>query len=523
MINRLRSWLLPSIADVFFVSILLYLVLPHNKELLGDGDTGYHIRAGEYILNSFSIPKSDIFSFITPTLPWTAHEWLSEVFMAFLHQLGGLTAVVIAFSLMIAATIRIFLRNIRSEGNNILLSIIASITFVALAKVHWLARPHIFSLVIILIWYHLLDDFQYRNKNRLWLLPLLMVLWVNLHGGFIIGLVVLGIYFAGNFLCMFTDSKQWLLTAKDKTLTLAKILGSSTIVCLVNPIGYNIFMFPFNLISNKFIMDVVSEFQSPNFHEIQPFKYILLFTIIIFAYSKRKPNLIEVALIVLFTSMSLYSVRYIPIFAVIVVPILLRYIEYDWMSSLKPLATSLRQRIENISLMDDMAKGYFWPALTLIIIIIIAVNGTITHTFDPEKKPVTALEFLNQNHVAGNMFNNDEFGDFVIYTSNNNYKVFIDGRGDMYGSKIIKEYCGVKEFETGWESILDKYKITWIFYDTNSVFSRFLINRKDWKLIYSDKVASIFVKDIPLYEPLINKFSRVTLAISSPDIANDKI
>lgn len=519
MIKHLKNWLLPSIADVLFISVLLYLALLSDNELLSDGDTGYHIRAGEFILNTLSIPKADIFSFITPAIPWTAHEWLSEVIMAFLHQLGGLNAVVIAFSFMIAASAWIFFKIVRTEGNNILLSVVATIMFVALAKVHWLARPHIFSLVILLVWYRLLDDFQYRQQSRLWLLPFIMLLWVNLHGGFIIGLAIAGVYFAGNFLLLYTDKKQWEISGKEKTRVLGRILGISIFACLANPVGYHIFLFPFNLVSNKFIMDHTSEFLSPNFHELQPFKYLLLFLIIVIAYSKKKPNFIEVVLILLFMNMSLYSIRYIPLFAVIVIPILFRYINSE---SFVNSISFIRQRIENITSVDDMATGYLWPALSIVFLLYLTVNGTVTHAFNPDKKPMAALEFLRENQVTGNMFNNDEFGDCIIYSSHQQYKVFIDGRGDMYGSDMLKEYCRIINFEPGWESILDKYKITWVFFDTNSVLSRHLMLNDDWKLIYSDKVASIFLKNIPTHKLLIDKFPNVKLSLKTSNL-NDKL
>lgn len=524
MINRLKSWVLPSIADILFISVFLYLAIPGDKgELLGDGDTGYHIRAGEYILNTLFVPKMDMFSFITPALPWTAHEWLSEVIMALLHQLGGLTAVVIAFALMIAASARIFFRIVRLEGNNILLSIAACITFVALAKVHWLARPHIFSLILLLVWYRLLDDFQYRQQNRLWLLPLMMLLWVNLHGGFVIGLAIIGVYFAGNCLLFFADKQQWKNSGKERTLVLGRIFGISVITCLANPVGYHILLFPFNLISNKYIMDHVSEFFSPNFHELQPFKYVLFILIIVFAYSKRKPNLIEIVLTLLFTSMSLTSVRYIPLFGVIVIPILLRHLEHNSISRLKTIQSFFRQRIVNITSIDDMARGFLWPVASIILLIFLSVNGTIAHSFNPEKKPMLALEFLKKNPVSGNMFNNDEFGDCCIYTAYPQYKVFIDGRSDMYGTEQLKEYDRIYKFEPGWESILEKYKISWIFFDTNSVLSRYLIINNDWKLIYSDKIASIFVKNIPLHQSLIEKYSAVRLYGSSGTAINNYI
>lgn len=513
MIERLKNWLLPSIADAFFITLLLFLSFPTDKaRLLGDGDTGYHIRAGEYILSNLTVPKADIFSYITPTMPWTAHEWLSEVIMALLHQLGGLTALVIAFSLIIAVTTRMFYTNTRRDGNNVILAVVATIIFLMLAMVHFLARPHIFSLVILLIWYRLLNDYQYRQENRLWLLPFIILLWVNLHGGFVIGLAILGLYIAANLILKFTDRDLWEASGKVKCRNLLRIFGLSTLACLVNPIGYHIFLFPVKLLSNTYIMDRVGEFLSPNFHELQPFKYVLFLLIIIVAYSKKKPDFIEMSLMLLFTSMSLYSIRYIPLFALIVIPILLRQIDGNLLGDFPRIERFIQKRLNNITAIDNSAKGYLWPALGVLLLMLLVGNGTIAHSFDRAKQPVAALEFLKENPVAGNMFNNDEFGDFVIYFSHDQYKVFIDGRLDMYGSERLKEYNKISSFEPEWEKVIDKYHITWIFFDTKSSFARFLSINNDWHLIYSDKVASIFVRDIPSHKRLVEKFPSVKLA-----------
>ena len=513
MIERLKSWLLPSIADVFFITLLFYIAFPTDKaRLLGDGDTGYHIRAGEYILSNLSVPKTDIFSYITPAIPWTAHEWLSEVIMALLHQLGGLTLLVIAFSLIIAVTVRMFYTNTLSDGNNVFLSVVATIVFLMLAMVHFLARPHIFSLFILLIWYRLLNDFQYRQQNRLWALPFISLLWVNLHGGFVIGLAILGLYIAANLLLKFTNKDLWESSGRVKFKSLLRIFGLSTLACLVNPIGYHIFLFPVKLLSNTYIMDRVGEFLSPNFHELQPFKYVLFLLIIIVSYSKKKPDLIEMSLILLFTSMSLYSVRYIPLFALIVIPILLRQIDGNWLANFPQIERFILKRLHNITAIENSAKGYLWPTLCMLLLIFLVGNGTIAHSFDRTKQPVAALEFLKENPIAGNMFNNDEFGDFVIFFSHAQYKVFIDGRLDMYGSERLKEYNKISSFEPEWEKVIDKYHITWIFFDTRSAFARFLSINNDWHLIYSDKVASIFVRDVPLHKRLIEKFPSVKLA-----------
>src|SRR6266540_1499081 len=122
--KRFLSFFLPSIADILFASLFLYMSFS-GQGLLNDADTGYHIRTGEFILRTFSIPKHDMFSFITPPLPWTTHEWLSEAIMALLHKGMGLTGVVIFFAFLIALTFYLFFRTIRACTGNILLAALA--------------------------------------------------------------------------------------------------------------------------------------------------------------------------------------------------------------------------------------------------------------------------------------------------------------------------------------------------------------------------------------------------------------
>ncbi|HUR71868.1 MAG TPA: hypothetical protein VMZ02_07770, partial [Candidatus Limnocylindrales bacterium] len=108
--------------------------------------------------------------------------------------------------------------------------------------------------------------------------------------------------------------------------------------------------------------------------------------------------------------------------------------------------------------------------------------------------------------ISGNMFNNDEFGDYVIYAAWPKYRVFIDGRTDMYGASRVREYLTISQAKDGWEELLEKYQLTWVFHEPTSMLSKILLERTDWRLIYSDKVANIFVKSLPQHEHLIAKY-----------------
>lgn len=501
--------LLPSFADIVFLSIFLLLAFNSGSHLLNDGDTAHHIRIGQLILEHRTVPKRDMFSFLTPPLDWTVHEWLSQIIMALTFDSYGFTGVVILFSLIIALTYFTLFKALLQDSGDVILS--AGVTWLAAisSSLHWLARPHLFSLALTVIWYHLLDNFQYKNLNRLLLLPALMIVWVNLHGAFILGFIILGIYLMGNLVDWgFSDPGS----AGEKCLSKAKILTVITVGCVavagVNPHGFHILLFPFKVISNSYISEFVMEYHSPNFHDPDPFKYLLLILIGALALSRVPLKTIEIGLIVLFTYMALYAVRYIPLFAIITAPILLKATKEIVERTQWGVVRFLRERAANLTRIDRATRGHFWPILGVIAVLLSAATGRIKFDLDEKRFPVAAVEFLKREFIPGNMFNNDEFGDYIIFAAWPRYKVFADGRADMYGSEWGKDYMKVAYLQTGWEEIMRKYDISWVIYNTHSSLSSVLRDRTDWHLLYADHVASIFVKKDPKYERLIEKYSK---------------
>jgi hypothetical protein len=501
-------WFLPSISDVIFI-LILAIVLSVKGNLLGDADTGYHIRAGEYILDNLKVPHYDIFSFTTPPIPWTAHEWLSEVIFALIHKFSGLSGLVVAMTIVIASTYTVLLKFLRSSGVNIIVAACIVALAAGASTIHWLARPHIFSLLLTLIWYILLDTYQYKKKNYLYLLPPLMVLWVNLHGGFIAGFMLLAVYITGNLLkAIFVKEDRHEVSQRTKILLIIFFL--CLLAALLNPYGYKILLFPFKLTANKFIMDNVNEWLSPNFHTDLRYEYMLLLMILVFGVSMLKLNSIEVLLVILFTHMSLFSARYIPLYAILLSPLIAKRIDH-LMSTVndRKLIKRFLSISERAALTDSETKGYLWSLLAVATLIIVLFIGQVEYTFDKKQLPFDAVQFIKKEKITGNMFNNDEFGDYIIYAAWPEYKVFFDGRSDMYGVKRMKEYFKVVKIEIGWDKVLAKYDINWIIYGANSPLSHFLIERDDWKLIHADKVANIFVRNTPENKPLINKYQDV--------------
>lgn len=507
--RRSASYFIPSIADILFLSVFFYLAFYAGKGLLNDADTGWHIRTGDYILNTHSVPRHDIFSFITPPIPWTAHEWLAEVIMAVIHRGLGLTGIAIFFSFMIALVYYLLFRLLRTYDGNILTAVLVTVLVIESSPMHWLARPHIFTHLFLIVWYILLDGYQSGRCNRLYLLPFSMLLWVNLHGGFVTGLVLLGIYSLGNLIEAYYARGYERTTASRKARELGAMLFLCLLACLVNPRGYHILLFPFDVVSNRYLMDHVQEFIAPNFHEPLVVKYLLFMLIGLLALSKKRLSAIEILLIIIFLNMALFSIRHVPLFALIVAPIIVRQAAIVLGACEGKFANLLREKGEGIASVDASARGVAWLLAGIAVVAILTATGKIHFGFDPRIKPVAAVEFLKREPIRGNMFNNDQIGGYIIYAAHDQYKVFFDGRSDMYGVARMKEYNNISGFEPGWEKILAKYRITWIIFDAKSSLSRFMLVNPDWRLIYADKVADIFVKDIPEYRYLFDKYKGV--------------
>ena len=508
MKSKTRFWL-PSFADLFFLCPFLFLSLSGGNDLLNDADTGYHIRTGDYIITNFSVPQYDIFSYITPPLPWIAHEWLSEVVMALVHRFSGFTGTVIFFSFLIGVVYFLLFKFFQSLHCNFVIAVFLVLLATVSSALNWLARPHIFSLVLTVVWYGILNTYQYTGKDRLYLLPFLMLLWVNLHAGFVLGFVLLGVYLTGNVTAILSSDEASRNRAKETCKKLAIFTAVCLLVSLVNPRGYHLLVFPLTTASNQFLRDNIIEWSSPNFHQSLPYKYLLLLAIGVIAASRKRLDTIELILLLLFTYMSLYSTRYIPLFALIVTPILLRQIQAILHESGNQPAKVFQERSKNLELTDGSATGYFWPIVAIAGVCALALSGNIEFKLDAAKKPIAAVEFLKREQLPGRMFNSDEFGDYLIYAAWPEYKVFFDQRSDMYGEKWGNQYLAVIRLEPDWEQIIERNNFAWIFCRARSPLSIVLMEKKNWHLIYSDKVAEVFVKKIPENRSLINKYPDV--------------
>ncbi len=511
---------MPSIGDVLFLRIL-FNILTVGTALLYDGDTGWHLVTGENILKTFKIPFHDPYSHTLANTEWTAHEWLAEVIFATIHKWMGLSGVVVFSAILIALTFFFLYRFIVYRKVNPMIAVFFTAIGAWASSLHWLARPHIFSFLLTLAFFIILELYQREQLNYLKYLPILMLIWVNLHGGYIFGLMLVLLYAAGNLILLLTIPERR-EEAKKSFKSLGFIFGITLLATFFNPQGPAILYFPFHLVGRQFIMDNVAEWLSPNFHHHKVFEFVLLFSLAVLIFTKRKPDIFESLLALLLIHMSLFSARYIPLMMLIVTPIVaIRFAEViddllGYLTSFK-LISELQEIFKKISANITSLEGRFnkhlWVYIGIVVCLAIGLNGgrlgkqqLLDYQHDKTRFPVEALEFAVANQITGNMFNNDSWGGYIIYKSYPQFKVFMDGRSDMYGVPLLKEYVKIASAQVGYEEILDKYDVSWIMFNGNSPICQLLVAGGKWTLIYADTTANILVKDIPQNYQLISQY-----------------
>lgn len=509
-----RSFLSRPFSLDWLLGAVCLVVLFYMGGFLADGDTGVHIRAGQYMLEHRAFIREDIFSYFTPSVPWHNHEWLAQVWMALTFGLGGMKAVVLSYCFLAAIVLFLLFRQIESKAGAWTSVFIFAFVFLNLS-VHFLARPHLFTMLFVVIWKKVLDDFQEGKANRLLILPPLMLLWVNLHGAFIMGLLLLGIYGVGNFLPGMLDGKK----GKDKNLDRARAIVITVLACFfvtaLNPDGIYIWKYIFGFTSNKLLMDRIAEFKSTDFHQFAPLIHFVYLSLVVIAAARTPLTFIEWMLTAVFASMALYSTRHLPLFTIVTAPILAGRLPELWQS--------LKTRFPSFSFkpLPPFAAG----AVTVFNTIVLAalLGGGIyavtmkSYSYDEGLKPVKAVEFIQEHQVPGRIFASDEYGDYLIYKLWPDTKVFIYGWfNDTGAMERFRDYLEMGLVRPKWQETFEKHQINAVLSATEAPLTGALMVHSGWKLIYSDSTASLFIRNLPANQSWIQQSSGIPLAEAKP-------
>jgi len=503
---------MPSAADLIFIAVLCALVFtPLSVRLLGDAGIGWHIRTGQQILATHAIPRVDSFSSSAAGQPWFAWEWLYDLVVGWLEATLGLNGVVWLTAVVIAAVFAWMFRWLIARGTNLLVALVLVLLALWASAIHFLARPHVFSWLFTLAWFVILESSERecfddrgggsrRAGRRFWALPLLMVLWVNVHGGFLVGFVLLGIFWLGAAWTWFRAKEMrieemLLKAAAGKRVRILTWVGVfSAAASLVNPYGWQLQRHIYSYLSNRFLMDHIDEFQSPNFHGAAQkcFLALLLITVAVLVTRGRELRLSQGLTVLFAVYAGLYASRNIPVSSILLVMVV---------GPLLPSAGFGREFFRRMTAVEAGLRGHVWAIAAVVVTLLIAVNGGRVEAsvlmdahFDSRRMPVRAVDYLQKSGLKGPVLSPDYWGGYLIYRLYPETRVVVDDRHDFYGDEFFESYLKMMHVERGWEEFLNLHETSFVLLPKDAALGS-MLETKGWKVIYSDDVAIGFVRE----------------------------
>ena len=497
--STILTYLLPQPRDILFVGVFFSIIFGGPKLFTNDSDLGRHITIGNYILNTWTIPVRDIFSHTMTGERLVPHEWLAEVILALAHRMMGLSGDVFVAALLGAFTVLIVYQELIKRGNFRLVALFVAAWVAVISSVHWLARPHMFTFFFIALWTYGLERVYQKERIKIWLFPILMLIWANTHGAYFAGFVVLGAYLV-DWLLGFWQNKQ----TKELGKKLVVIGIASFAITFINPSGWHLWTTSVGYIGNDFMTSHIVDQLSPNFHEKDMWPFLIMIAFALFSLGQQyRPSLRESLLLAGWVAMGLHTVRNLPLFAVVTAPIYAALIQPWTEKTLNWVKQASRPRESG-----EVLRGYVWIVVPVLFFgfvlwrgIPIDQEGT-GNIFLPDKMPVSAVDWLQKNPQNGKMFNQFVWGGYILYRMWPNEKVFIDGQADFYGEALMREYFDVIDVNADWESILDKYQVSWMIILRDEPLAKYLYSVDNvWHVIYKDDTAVIFRRNLGSVAP----------------------
>jgi hypothetical protein len=456
-----------------------------------DTDTWWHLRVGEAILQSGFV-TSDTLSHTMAGQPWVNHSWGAQIVMTLFWRAGDFG---LALYTAVLATGGMAFVYVTCRASNVYVRLFAVVLGAVTASVFWSARPQMFTFLFSAVALWLLWGEVRQSGRRIWVYPLMMLVWANLHAGFSVGFILLGIVIAGEGLAnllarALREGLRWRGVGRLIGIGLLSVAA-----ILVNPRGADLLAVPFQTLGIGALQNFIQEWASPDFHQPQSWPFIaLLFGVLgAAAASPKRITWTEFLLVAGTGFMALTSGRNIALFAVAATPVFCTHLDAaltarGWV--LRPLK-AVPPRI---------------GALNLLLIVLAGV-GLLAYaagTFiDPDEVrdtqaevlPVAAVEALLAERPPGNLFNSYNWGGYLsLYAPE--YPVYVDGRTDVYGDRFLtQDFYRVAVAAPGWQDTLARYGVGIVLIEPQTGLAFALRETPGWRIAWEDDVAVLFVAE----------------------------
>jgi hypothetical protein len=463
---------------VMCMFLLVAAIFGYSERGITESDIWWHLRNARDLLQFHSFPRIDTYSFSAAGSPWMNFEWLSEVpfFLAFKAMgLQGLLA--LYFAVLVLIYVGVYYRACRA-GADCKDAAVATLGGICLGGVSMAPRMLLFGWLCMVGLLLVLDRFR-RTGNGLWLLPPLFALWINLHGSWVFGVIVLALTIASGLVqgeWGLVVTRRW-SSGELKKLLLA--LAASLAALFVNPFGYKLVLYPYTLLlRQQGVMQYIEEWQPVDFSTVNgKLALALIFALLVAALFSRRLWRLDEALLTAFAVWAALShVRFLFFAGLVLVPILASRLKL-----FPPYERELDKPWVNAGIIAAIVGSliFFFPSA-----------AQLQQKVD-EEYPKAALDFMQRQPINGRIFNQYKWGGYMEWNAPE-LKTFIDGRADIFVyNGVFEDFLSATALKHSLE-ILDKYKIDYVFLQPKQPLDYLLEHSPAWHPIYTDKVAVLF-------------------------------
>ena len=493
------------------VLLVIWMGFMHPLRTL---DFWWHLKVGEVIFTSRAIPRVDQFSFTEAGRPFIYQNWLGEVLYYLAYQAGGFPLLIgLNTLLLLLALVPIFHLCLKASDRRRMAILCALLAAVVLG-LYSNMRPQCYSFVFFAAFYWMLWEYRDRRRNCLWALPLLMILWVNLHGAFVLGIGMMGIVLGTETIRRMVRGPRADTLSPPALAKLTLILGLTVLACMANPEGPRVFAYVRQLQVDPSSQLFVTEWQVPDIKELSgvltffgPFFLALL----VFFYARCRLSLTELGLFLAFAVFGLGAIRNGIWFALVTTPMLARHLTALEGSNLlrdiqaRPHLGPLVRRLQSWRQSRPPARHWLnWVILLGLALFTVMLSPWVRPHLRVERlrvqlieegTPVGAMDYIAEQHLTGNIFHPQAYGDYLIWRLWPQQRSFLDGRVHLYSSSLVQDYILVFH-DQNWESRLSKYDIQYLLLPKDDQNSKVMIedarNSENWTLLYEDDISVLF-------------------------------
>lgn len=485
----------PTLYQVAFLAILGAILIVAMAPRL-DTDFWWHLKDGQYIALNHVVPARDFMSYTLTGHAWTDHEWLAEVWLYVSYRIAGLWGPIAMFAAVICATFTlVYARMTAMKLNKVLVLFMVASAFMA-SSASWGPRIQMMTLMFLAAFSLILDAFsRTRNRRLLFTLPLLMLFWTNIHGGFVLGLVLITITLAGEWLNRLTRLQQSWSTHDLRALALT--LGGTVAVTMVNPNSYRQLLYPLTFVLPNAYTNLIEESASPNFHlpVMMLFEAFLLVLVAAFFVGRPRLNWTHLFLVLAFTHLALSQVRNVAIWAVVISPLVALYIQ--------GAIPELQRHFPAFSYRRRPVSGRIGPILNLTLLAVIAlayvlesthfVNATTLRTAEQENYPRGAVAYMQSHSLPQHTFVSYGWGGYMLWNLFPRYRDYMDSRADtLYTNAILHDYLNMYSAKPNWNAVLRHRDVRNVLVEPTAPLAQVLAQDRGWRLVYSDAVSVLY-------------------------------